>query len=115
MPSVSVRNHSLSEEERFVIMRISTLNDLLKRRAASLAEKGFLVRKRSTADSREILLALTKRGRKLAEEMVQASLTRNDELIAGYPSGKIRELVGMLDELIQRTRAMVASDETRAG
>jgi DNA-binding MarR family transcriptional regulator len=162
MPSVSVRNHSLSEEERFVIMRISTLNVLLKRRAAlyarrsfdftltewrivtllrllppisirdlstealadaaqisraaaSLAEKGFLVRKRSTADSREILLALTKRGRKLAEEMVQASLTRNDELIAGYPSGKIRELVGMLDELIQRTRAMVASDETRAG
>jgi DNA-binding MarR family transcriptional regulator len=148
----------LTEDERFVITRISTLNVLLKRRAAiyarrsfdftltewrvitllrtlppisirelavealadaaqisraasSLADKGLLVRKKSPADSREILLALTKRGKKLSEEMWQASLGRNDELIAGYGPEQIRSLVGILDHLIERSRFMLESDE----
>ena len=150
----------LTENERFVIMRISTLNVLLKRRAAiyarrsfnftltewriitllrtmppisirelavealadaaqisraaaSLASKGYLLRKRSAEDSREILLILTKRGMKLSHEMCQASLDRNDELIADYSAEKIRTLVTTLDELIERARAMVESDESR--
>ena len=151
---------ALTEEERFVITRISTLNVLLKRRAAiyarssfdftltewriitllrtlppisirelavealadaaqisraaaSLSAKGYLLRKRSSEDSREILLILTKRGMKLSEEMCRASLARNDELIASYDQESIRSLVRTLDELIERARRMVESDERR--
>jgi DNA-binding MarR family transcriptional regulator len=150
----------LPDHERFVITRISTLNVLLKRRAAiyarnsfdftltewrivtllrtlppisirelaiealadaaqisraaaSLAAKGYLLRKRSAEDSREILLILTRRGLKLSEEMCRASLERNDELIAGYDQESIRSLVRTLDELVERARRMVELDERR--
>lgn len=159
-PRLPARKYGLTENERFVITRVSTLNVLLKRRAAiyarrsfdftltewrivtllrtlppisirelavealadaaqisraaaSLASRGYLLRKRSAEDSREILLVLTRRGMKLSEEMCQASLDRNDELIAGYGADKIRSLVASLDELIERARAMVESDESR--
>jgi DNA-binding MarR family transcriptional regulator len=152
---------SLTDQQRFVVTRISTLNVLLKRRAAiyarqhfdftltewrivtllrqkppisirelavealadaaqisraaaSLAKKGYLLRERGAEDSREILLSLTPRGLKLSKEMCAASLERNDELIAGYSPEKIRSLVHTLDQLIDRAKAMVESDESRA-
>ncbi len=160
LPALTRRHLSppLTEDERFVITRISTLNVLLKRRAAiyarrsfnftltewriitllrtmppisirelavealadaaqisraaaSLSAQGLLRRKRSADDSREILLSLTKRGLKLSEEMWQASLQRNDELIGGHGPEEIRALVATLDQLIERAQAMVHSDE----
>jgi DNA-binding MarR family transcriptional regulator len=145
-------------EDRFVLSRISTLNVLLKRRAAiyarrsfgftltewriitllrtlppisirelavealadaaqvsraaaNLAKKGFLLRKRSADDSREILLSLSKRGVNLCHEMWQDSVERNEELLAGYDGEKIRFLVSTLDQLIERARTMVETAE----
>jgi DNA-binding MarR family transcriptional regulator len=146
------------ETERFVISRVSTLNVLLKRRAAiyarrsfdftltewrivtllrtmppislrelalealidaaqisraaaGLVTKGYLTRKRSPLDNREALLTLTKRGRALSTEMCQASLERNEELLAGYSAGEVRALVATLDHLVARARTMVEEDE----
>jgi DNA-binding MarR family transcriptional regulator len=142
------------ENERFIFPRVSTLNVLLKRRAAiyagrsfnltltewrimtllrtlppisvrelaiealadaaqisraaaKLAAKGYLIRKRSARDNREILLGLSKRGQNLSEELYQASLHRNDQLLACYDAATIRRLANTLDELIERARAML--------
>jgi hypothetical protein len=82
-------------------------------RRRQLAKQGFLRRKRSADDNREILLTLTKRGQKLGQEMWLASLDRNDELLAGYSAEKIRALVNTLDELVERAQLMLQSDESQ--
>jgi DNA-binding MarR family transcriptional regulator len=151
-------NHGL-ETRDFVISRVSSLNVLLKRRAAiyarrafaftltewriltllrtspavsvrelalealadsaqisraaaGLVAKGYLTRQRSALDKREALLALTRRGMQVSQEMTEASLRRNEELLRGFTPNQIRALIAMLDELTARARAMVAADET---
>ncbi len=102
LPPISVRELSLE-----------ALADtaLISRAVAGLVTKGYLSRKRSQIDSREALLALTKRGMELSIEMCRASLERNDELLEGYSPREIQNLVSTLDDLIVRARSMVQADE----
>jgi DNA-binding MarR family transcriptional regulator len=84
----------------------------ISRAAAGLAAKGYLTRQRSALDKREAVLALTRRGMQVSQEMTQASLRRNEELLHGFTPKQIRGLIAMLDELTVRARAMVEADET---
>jgi DNA-binding MarR family transcriptional regulator len=84
----------------------------ISRAAARLVSKGYLTRQQSALDKREALLALTRRGMQVSQEMCEASLRRNEELLVGFSQKQIRALIAMLDELTVRSRAMVAADET---
>jgi DNA-binding MarR family transcriptional regulator len=83
------------------------------RGVAQLARKGFVARKRSVADNREVLITLTTAGMSLSIEMCRASLERNDQLLAGHTPKEVQFLNSALDALILRAQCLV--DEDTAG
>jgi DNA-binding MarR family transcriptional regulator len=150
-------NGEALETRAFFISRVSTLNVLLKRRAAiyakrtfgftliewriitllptlqpvsirefaqqalvdaaqmsrgvsQLEKKGYVVRRRSPVDSREMLVSLTKSGMDLSIEMCRASLERNDQLLMGHSAAEARFLNAALDSLIERARTLLEAD-----
>ncbi|MEO6959036.1 MAG: MarR family transcriptional regulator [Burkholderiaceae bacterium] len=83
----------------------------ISRVAASLTERGLVLREIDQADGRKIRLSLTQTGQKLYKGLKQASGERNIEFLGCLTLGERRTLEGIMDkleskahELIQRER-----------
>jgi DNA-binding MarR family transcriptional regulator len=83
----------------------------ISRAAARLVKTGHVAREQSREDSREAQLRLTRKGLAVSNEMYEASLQRNEELVAGHSAGEVHAFATMLDLLIERAREQVEADE----
>ncbi|WP_167752962.1 MarR family winged helix-turn-helix transcriptional regulator [Pusillimonas caeni] len=82
----------------------------ISRAIASLAERGYIERKRSEADSREAQVSLSQEGASVYRHLAHAAIARNALLIEGYSPRQIQQFVSMMDVFIERARQAVEED-----
>jgi DNA-binding MarR family transcriptional regulator len=77
----------------------------VSRLVAQLEDKGWVVRDRSSADARVLLLRLTAEGRRMAEQIAAARQIRFAKLLAAIPEGQRAEVVAALETLVEAMNA----------
>jgi DNA-binding MarR family transcriptional regulator len=82
----------------------------LTKRLIRLEERGFVSRRMDSADRRSLLVALTARGKKMAERAVSAHGAATEELIGTLPAGEREQLSGLLRSLLLNTSERMATD-----
>jgi DNA-binding MarR family transcriptional regulator len=80
-----------------------------------LVQRGLVERVRDTTQQRGVSISLTEEGRIINRALLEAASLRNAELIAGSDAGQLSVTSSVLDELIERARALVARDQDRQG
>ena len=88
----------------------STVSHQIKRLEAG----GFLKRRTDTQDNRAVLLTLTRRGRRVAEQCDAVSQSIYAELFADMPAREVENLVTQLQHINDRLRAMTSRDSQQA-
>jgi DNA-binding MarR family transcriptional regulator len=77
----------------------------VSRLVAQLEDKGWVVRDRSSADARVLLLRLTAEGRRMAEQIAAAREMRFAKLLAAIPEVQCAEVVAALETLVEAMNA----------
>jgi DNA-binding MarR family transcriptional regulator len=83
----------------------------ISRSVSSLVRQGFVTRKPNPRNSREILIALTPRGRAAYQTIVKAGAVVNDALLADLGSKERRQLQTLLDLFTTRARALLGVEQ----
>ncbi|WP_053980473.1 homoprotocatechuate degradation operon regulator HpaR [Marinagarivorans algicola] len=76
------------------------LGPSLSRILNRLEEEGFLLRKVSPGDQRELIISLSAKGKRLHQKVQPKVQANYDELSAKLSTKKISDLVGLLDDVI---------------
>jgi DNA-binding MarR family transcriptional regulator len=71
----------------------------MTKRLGALESRGLITRVQDHDDRRSRKVALTERGRRLAEEIVAAHTKNERRLLAALPRKRFRELAALLEEL----------------
>lgn len=69
-----------------------------------LEAAGFIERRRNDVDRRVVTVHLTKTGRALRKNLLQAATDQDDRIHAALSEEKLEEMIGLLDKLIERFR-----------
>lgn len=70
-----------------------------------LEERGFLVRKRSTADRRVVHIEITPAGRALTRSLMPRLIGFWNEVLEGIPAEEVTQLIEMLTRLMAKIEA----------
>lgn len=84
----------------------------ISRGVSSLVRQGFVTRKINPRSSREVLIALTPRGRAANDVILAAGGQANEVLLAGLSAGERRKLAALLEQFTRRANQLL--DEERA-
>lgn len=76
------------------------LGPSLSRILNRLEQEGFLLRKVSPGDQRELIISLSAKGKRLHQKVQPKVQANYDELSAKLSTKKISDLVGLLDDVI---------------
>ena len=71
----------------------------MTKRLGALESRGLITRVEDHDDRRSRKVALTERGRRLAEKVVEAHTQNERRLLAALPRKRFRELAALLEEL----------------
>jgi DNA-binding MarR family transcriptional regulator len=92
------RAEPLAQRELAAWLRLE--KSTVSRLVAQLEGKGWIVRDRSSADARVLLLRLTAAGHKVAEQLAAARQARFAALLAAIPEAQRAEVVAALATLV---------------
>jgi DNA-binding MarR family transcriptional regulator len=79
----------------------------VSRLVAQLEQRGWLLRERSAADKRELLLSLTPDGQRIAAELAEARRARFERLLAAIPEERRETVTRALATLVEAIDASV--------
>ena len=74
----------------------------VSRAVARLIDHGLLKREQHERDGRKAILRLTKKGRKIYDDMLPQFVTRQERMLAVLDPAEIREFDRLLDKLVER-------------
>jgi DNA-binding MarR family transcriptional regulator len=77
-----------------------------------LEERGFIGRRRQSADRRIVDLELTSAGRKMAESLIPLAVNTLNGALAGFTKAEVQQMQGLLRKIITRVGELNAESES---
>jgi len=77
-----------------------------------LEERGFIGRRRQSADRRIVDLELTPAGRKMAESLIPLAVDTLNGALAGFTKAEVQQMQGLLRKIITRVGELNAESES---
>jgi DNA-binding MarR family transcriptional regulator len=87
----------------------------ISRGVSNLVRQGLVTRKTNPQNSREVLIALTPRGRAANAVILDAGGKANESLLAGLATGERRALAALLDLFTQRAHGLLGAEQVPGG
>lgn len=119
LPLTSVRLISLlGDQPPLTLNELAELSGIdksqLSRTVSDLVAKKIVSRRTSEQDSRAVQISLTAKGHSLVAKMEESAELRNEQLFEGMSAAQRKALLGTLDKITERARAMWTAEDDSA-
>ncbi|WP_207457380.1 MarR family transcriptional regulator [Azospirillum sp. SYSU D00513] len=103
------RNREVSVRE--IRRRVDMDKSKVSRAAARLEQAGIIEKKANASDRRLVRLSLTRKGRRMFENIAPLAVAYESELLSGLPAEDLAAFRRVLDRLLARTAATAPTEE----
>ena len=85
----------------------------LSRTVSTLVRRGLVAKKTNPRNNREVLISLTREGRRQSRIIHRAGEAANDRLLADFSARDLSVFVEQIDRFTQRARALLQAEQGR--